>query len=327
MTEAIANLADAGSASAAPSISLDDAAEIDFFDPSEDNEDTEQAQQSEIETDEATESQEADENPPSEEGDTAEATDEGAEGESADANPEPLDDVTVTVNGEKLALSELKAGYMKEKDYRHKTTEVATQRKNLEALSARVTNSVDAIAQFLVSSLPQAPDPSLALTDPGAFVQQKAMHDAAMGQINAIVAQANEAKEVVNTLTAEQRKELLAEENAKLATAFPMTATQEGRQKFFKAAADAARELGFSQDEITKITDHRMFALAHFAQIGMRAEQAKAKAAKKVENKPPVAPPKRQHGANATQARQNKDAMKRLARTGSIDDALAIDFD
>lgn len=327
MTEAIANSASAESASAQPAISLDDAANIDFYDPATDNVEDDEDQQSEGATDEAGEGQEAEETATAEDDDTAEAEAEGAEDESADAKPEPQDDVTVTVNGERLALSELKSGYMRQADYSRKTQDVATQRKSLEALSARVTKSVDAIAQFLVNQLPQAPDPSLAMTDPAAFVQQKAMHEAAMGQINAIVAQANEAKEVGNTLTQEQRSELIKLENAKLAEAFPQSARPETRKQFFQGAMSAAAEMGFTPEEISGALDHRFYKLAHYAQIGLKAEQAKAKAVKKVENKPPVAPQKRQQGANASQARKNKDAMKRLAKTGSLDDALAIDFD
>lgn len=327
MTEAIANLADAGSASAAPSTSSDELENLTYFDPDdEDNEEGGQAQESTdetVETDDETDGQET------EESDDASETDAEAEGEgeAGASNPEPKDDVTVTVNGQPLALSELKSGYMRQADYSRKTQEVATKRRDLEALSARVTQSVDAIAEFLVKQLPEAPDPSLAMTDAGAYVQKKAMHDAAMAQLNAVLSQVGGVKEVGNTLTAEQRKELLAEENAKLAEAFPATATPEGRKKFFETAATAARELGYTDEEIQGVTDHRMFRLAHYARLGLQAEQAKAKATKKVQNVPPVAPQKRQPGANVAKARQNKEAMKRLARTGSIDDALGIDFD
>ena len=312
-----------GGTDTAHSLSLDEAANLDFYDPSEDNVEDEQEQQSEDETDEA-EGQEADETETAEDDDTAE--DEGEEAEES-ANPEPEDDVTVTMNGEKLALSELKAGYQRQQDYSRKTQEVANTRRDLEALSARVTKSVNTLADFLAQQIPEAPNPSLAMTDPGKFVQQKAVHDAAVAQVNAILSQAGEVKEVADQLTGQQRSELIAQENAKLAEAFPMTATAEGRKKFFDKAASAARELGYSDDEINSATDHRMFALAHYAAIGKAAEQAKAKAVKKVENKPPVAQQKRQSGAKASHAARNREAMKRLARTGSIADALAIDFD
>jgi hypothetical protein len=59
----------------------------------------------------------------------------------------------------------------------------------------------------------------------------------------------------------------------------------------------------------------------------MEAEKAKAKVAQKVEKVPPVVPPKRAQQKNAAQIRSNQDAMRRLSRTGSIHDALGVDFD
>lgn len=328
MTGESDNLPMGGTDTAQPSISLDDAMGIDFYDPSEDNEEIEGSTQSGDENGEAGDSQETDETEANAEDD--DPTDDEAE-EPADEEadkPEPTDDVTVTVNGEQVALSDLKAGYLRQADYSRKTQEVANTRKGLEAMSARVQTSVNAIAGFLAQQIPEPPDPQLAMTNPGEFVQRKAMHEAAVQQVNALLSQAGEVNSVTNTLTTEQRKELLAEENAKLAEAFPQTATDEGRKTFFDTASTAARELGYSDEEIKAVMDSRMFSLAHYAAIGMRAEKARDKAKAKVVNAPPVAPQKqRQQGANHAVARRNKEAMNRLARTGSIDDAMAIDFE
>lgn len=324
MTGETTNLPSGESDSARPSMTLDDAANLDFYDPSEDTEEVEQDQQSEIDTDEADDSQEAEDTTAEDDEDT-EATDEGAEDEAA--NPEPQDDVTVTVNGEKVPLSDLKAGYMRQADYSRKTQDVSNKRRDLDAMTARVTGSVNAIADFLSRQIPEAPDPSLAMTNPGEFVQKKAMHEAAMAQVNAILSSAGEVGDVANQLTTEQRSELLQSENAKLAEALPTTATPEGRKKFFERAASAAKELGYSDKDIQQVTDHRTFILAHYAALGLQAEKAKAKAQTKVANVPPVSAQRRPQGQNASKVRQNKDAVKRLARTGSIDDALAIDWD
>jgi hypothetical protein len=313
--------------SARPSLTLEDAENIDFYDPDDEQETVEadQDQHSESETDEADDGQESEDIEASEDGDDVSEDEEQGEENST---PEPDDAVTITMsNGERLTLSELKKGYFREADYTRQKQAVSTKEKNLEALSARVTASVDAIADFLSKQIPEAPDPSLAMTNPGEFVQKKAMHDAAMAQVNAILSQAGQVKDVANTLTNEQRSELLRSENAKLAEAFPQTATQEGRKQFFDHAAGAARELGWSNDEIGQVVDHRMFKLAHYAALGLAAEKAKAKAKAKVANVPPVAQQKRQQGANAAKAAKNKDAMKRLARTGSIQDAILVDFD
>lgn len=326
MSEAAMTPEQSGNDSVRPSISLDDASEIDFYDPNEDTNEDEQPEQSETETDEATDGQESEEiDATAGDDDETEAEETGEEDEAS--TPEPGDDVSVTVNGEKLTLNELKRGYLREGDYTRKTQVISQKEKNLDALSARVTRSVNAIAEFLVQQLPAPPDFALSQTDPMAFMRQKAIYEAATQSLNDLLAKAGEVKEVGNTLTAEKRTELLQSENAKLAEAFPQTATAEGRQKFFETAASAAAEMGWSKDEIGQVTDHRMFKLAHYAALGLAAEKAKAKAKQKVQNVPPVTPQKRPQGANAAKVAKNREAMKRLARTGSIEDALAIDFD
>jgi hypothetical protein len=68
-----------------------------------------------------------------------------------------------------------------------------------------------------------------------------------------------------------------------------------------------------------------MFKLAHYAKLGMAAEKAAAKAKTKVANVPPMVTNKRQPGNG--KARANQDAMKRLDQTGSIEAAMAVDFD
>lgn len=327
MSEAAANAGLApASDSVQPSASLDDPANLNFGEPDEDqaNAVVEEEQGSAAEPGEADEGQEPGDSDPADD-DATDPDETGEDGNSS--NPEPKDDVSVTVNGEAVPLSELKLGYMREKDYRHKTQDLGTRRRDLEALSARVSKSVDAIAEHLVKQIPPAPDPSLAMTNPGQYVQAKAVHDAAVQSVNALLSNVTDVKTVETEMTAHQRADLIAEENARLAEAFPQTASKAGRDAFFNEAATAARELGYSEEEIKLVTDHRMFKLAHYARLGLRAEQAQAKAKQKVVNAPPVAPAKRQPGANAAQRNRNAEAVKRLNRTGSLHDAMHVDFD
>lgn len=319
------NLPMGGNETAQP-LTLDQAAERFLLDPEEDNQEEATSETEEVETDEAA-GQETEDNSTSED-DGAESEEQGETDETSEPVAEPADDVIVVVNGEQITLADLKAGHLRQADYSRKTLEVAEKRKGLEALSARVTSSVNVIADFLVKQIPAAPDPQLAMTNPGQFVQQKALHEDAVQQVNAILSQASDVKGVVDTLTNEQKRELLVSENAKLSERFPATATEEGRKKFFDTAAIAAKELGYSDEEIKQAADHRMFALAHYAALGMRAEKAREKANLKVQSVPPVAPQRaRPQGAQQATARRNQDAMKKLARTGSIEDAMSIDFD
>ena len=315
----------------AHSLSLDDAANLDFGDSSENTEEVEQAPQSNDEPVEVSDDdvdQEtvdaADEDPEAGEGDD-DADDEGA-GEDETSTPEPADEATVTIDGETLTVGELKKGYFREADYTRHKQAVAQKAKDLEALSNRVTASVEAVAAFLQSSIPKMPDPGLALTNPGQHYREKTLHEQAMAQVAALIEKANAPKEALKTLTDDQRTEVLKTENAKLIEAFPATTTPEGRKKFFEGTTSAAKALGFTDEELGRTTDHRLFKLAHYAKIGLAAEAARAKAKQKVVNVPPVAPNKRQPGQGANAVRKNQDAMKRLARSGSIHDAMDVDF-
>lgn len=327
--EAATTPANAGSDSVQPSISLEDAVNLDIYDPAEDQGtvDADEEQNSEIETDEVDDDQETEEIEASDDDDDADDGEETGEEDEA-STPEPSDDLAITVDGQKLTIGELKKGYFREADYTRQKQAVSQKEKDLGAMSARVNQTVEAVADFLIRQIPAAPDPQLAMTNPSQFVQQKAMHEAATAQVHALLEQAGQVKGVAQALTVEQQRELLHQENAKLAEVFPVTATDEGRKAFFDTAATAAKELGYSDDEIKTVMDHRMFSLAHYAAIGMRAEKAREKAKAKVQNAPPVAPQKAQkQGVNASKARRNQEAMKRLARTGSIEAAMLVDFD
>ena len=323
------NLPDGGNGTATPSESIEDNFEFLDFDEQDREEKPVNAKPDNEETDDQQETTEAEgqevENP---EGETEGTDENAAEGEEAD-KPEPTDDVTVKLpTGEAVPLAELKSGYMRDRDYRIKTTQVAETRRNLEAQATRVTQTVEVLADFLAKQLPPEPDPALLYTDPQTHYRQRAIYDAAVAQINAVVELGAAPKEAVNNLTQQQRAEVLATENARLAERFPMTTKEQGRKEFFDRAMKAAQQLGLSASDVQNETDHRRFALAYYASIGLEAEAAKKTAQQKVKGVPAVSPPKRQAQSNAAvTVKNNQEAMKRLAKTGSLKDALSIDFD
>ncbi|UDF30050.1 UNVERIFIED_ORG: hypothetical protein LHK14_01640 [Roseateles sp. XES5] len=319
-----------GGTDTARPLSLDDAMAFDLHDPEEETVDAGPGAQAADRTGETGDGREPEEIDAGAGDDALGLEDSQGEPDETTSEPgrEPADDVSITVNGQKVALGALKAGYMRQADYSRKTLAVAQARKGLETMSARVTRSVHAVADFLAAQIPAEPDTSLAMSDPGAFVRQKAMHEAALQQLGAILSEAGDVRGVAGQISAEQQRELLMQENAMLTRRFPATATHEGRKAFFDTAAAAARAIGYSDAEIDEAADHRVFALAHYAALGIQAERARETARHKVRNAPPVAPQRaRGHGAQHGGARRNQEAMQRLARSGSIDDAMAIDFD
>jgi hypothetical protein len=319
------NLPLGGSDSARPSDALDNPENLNFWEPGDEDDDQ---VNSETQTDGIEPDSETDDT--ADDGEEADDTqsDDGAgedDGQGSD-QPDVPDDALISIGGQQLTMGEVKAGYMRDADYRRKTQLVGNKSRDLEALSGRVNGAVHKIADFLAKQIPDPPHPSLAISDPGRFVREKAMHEAAMQQLGEIFSSAEEVQTVKQTLTAEQHQELVTSESEKLAQALPHLRKPGESKKFFDAAFETGRELGYTDDEMNEATDSRLFLLAHYARIGMAAEKAKQVAKRKVQDVPPYSPQKRPQGPNASRTRANQEAVKRLEKTGSIHDAVKIDF-
>ena len=305
-------LEDSGIDNVAPS--EDDTPDVyDYFDPDE-----------EQDTEEAVEDHGTDD-----ETDEAKADDE-AEGQEAEDDDEPKsavsDETPVSLpDGSTVPLAELKNGYLRQSDYTRKTQEIANARTATEAEAKRIANVTDAFIDHIAAMLPSEPSPAMAQQDPQGYVRQKAAYDAAVAQVQKIIEASDQAKETVQTFDKQSHQELIQTENQSLAALFPETTKADGRQQFFSQVSEAAEGVGFSNDELSKVTDHRLFALAHWAKRGMEAEKAKEKAREKVKDAPPSAP--RKPGQTAAKAGRNKEAMRKAVRSGRLDDVLSVDFD
>lgn len=319
------NLPNGGSDSAHPSDALDNPANLNFWEP--DDEDVEvnpAVQEDGIETDSETDETGDD----GQEADVTQNDDTPGEDDGqGDDQPIVPDDALISVGGQQLTFGEVKAGYMREADYRRKTQVLGNRSRDLEALSGRVNGAVHKIADFLAKQIPDAPNPALAMSDPARFVREKAMHESAMQQLGEIFNSVEDVRGIQQTLTDEQHQAVIDRESAKLAEVLPHLRKPGESKKFFDAVFETGRELGYSDEEMQEATDSRLFLLAHFARIGMAAEKAKQVAKRKVQDVPPYSPQRRPQGPNANRVRANQEAVKRLEKSGSIYDAVKVDFD
>ena len=322
MTDATTNSPFSGeSDSARPSLSLDDASSLEFSESGGTDEEEESGRLWTSETGETSEDgQETGQ--PADQGDETPKSEE--KGEESNETP---DTIITLKGGEQVPLEELKLGYLRERDYRHKTQELGNKGRNLETMTTRVADTANAIAQFLIEQLPEEPTQALAIQNPAEYVRKKAIYDAALTHVHQLAGMGQEPRKVADELSRAATEETLAAENSKLLEAFPHLAKDEARQKFFADAFAAGEDFGFSAEEMRPVTDHRYFKVMHYAMLGLRAEQAKNRALQKVANAPPVTARARPNGPVNPQARKNREAMKRLSKTGSIKDAMAIDFE
>lgn len=292
----------------------DDLESNDYYDPEEDQDDEV------TETDEGTD----------DEADEAETPEDETEGDDQEADDEPqaseiADDVLVSMpDGSTIKFGDLKESPMLKADHTRKTQELSTERKALQADTQRIQDINNAFVEHLAGLLPPEPNPSLALSDPNKFVAQKAQYDAALAQVQNLIQVGEQAKQVNDGMSEADRQKATASENSKLIEMFPVAGTDK-RSEFFQSANQAALDLGFSSEELGAVTDHRMIAMAHWAQLGMKAQQATAKAKAKVQKAPPATPRKPGQGAKA--ANVNANAMRKLKSSGSIHDAVNVDWD
>lgn len=313
---------DVGSESAGPSTALDSPSNLNFWEPEDDQAKPEGSEQR---IEKATESDETTEGGQEAEGE--DTTDDQAEPASAQSL---TDDALIDLGDEKVSLREIKDRGLRERDYRLKTSQVGETTRKLQAESARLQQSVNALADYLASRLPPEPDPSLAYTDFQSYGQQKAVFEAAQAELHSVLQFAHQTQAVqteVSQVERQQRLNMAAEYLAQ----DPDVGSQirdpaKGRQ-FFETAYKAAEAAGYTRQELQAYTDPRAFKMAYLAGIGQQALAARAKAQAKVEKAPPVVAPQKARQPNAAAVKRNQEAKARLNRTGSIQDAMAIDFD
>lgn len=295
----------------------------DYYDP---DEDTVEEQQ------EATDDDGSEESLAEDTGE-AEAVEEDTDEGEQEAPDE--DDGTFTLpNGESVSREEAERRFLMQEDYTRKTQDLARQRQQFsqefkahEESVQRLAAITSRVVEHIANMVPAKPSDSLRATDPQKWAEQFDAHERAMEVLRTLTDVSDATKQEQQQMSADQRQRLFQAEMSSLQAAFPEVAKEEGRKKFFNRVAGAAQEVGFTQAEIGQVMDHRVFKLAALAAEGLEARKAKTEAVKKVKKKAPApAAPRRPNGQFAKH-NGNAEAMRRLSQTGSIRDAMAIDFD
>ena len=271
-----------------------------------------------------------DDTPPTQEAESAELE---AEGEQSDAPSEPEAEIeqepqtfTVKVNGEEqsVTLDDLQKGYMKDADYRRKTSEVAEQKKQIAQESAERFQQLDQHLAEL-SSLIQVQEKEtdwdeLRDLDPSEYMRQKELLDKRK-------AASEKAAEEHRKAYTEQMKAIKAEESEKLNAAIPDWLDGDLRKQEMAGIRETLSEVyGFQKKEIDGLIDHRLIVLARDAYKGRaaaaKAEQKMAETKRKVEEAPPLQKPK-SNGGKPSQA-ERVAQLKSRARKGDADAAVEL---
>ena len=248
-----------------------------------------------------------------------------------EADEESEDGVEVTLDsGDKVTLKELKDGYFRAKDYTHKTTEVANERKALEATKTELverTKVIDTVAQnlqdYLQSLIPPPPALDLARTNPGEYQYQLALRQNAINELQQLGQMKGAVDDSQRAMSEADMRDYQAREAAALVKAMPALADPAKRASFDGLIKATAKEFGFTDEEVSQTHDNRILRLVHYARLGMKAEENRKNASRRIET-PKVA---KAPSARAPVNVENRKAMHTLAKTGSLKDALRVDFD
>lgn len=248
-----------------------------------------------------------------------------------EAAQEIKDEVFVAFeDGTKASIAELKHAYKEVAEVKANTTrklqEVASERGNLQTLGANMAKALENVSNYLVSKLPPEPDENLLFTDPAAFQRATIFRNRAINELQDMLQVAEGTKQATEFLSDADFKALKADEDQKLIEALP---NLKDPKRFSAAEAKLkayAKSIGFADNEIDTTADHRIRRMAIDAAYGREARAAAAKAKGKVEVASPMLPAKQRQHPNSKQALDQVNAVKRLQKSGSIDDALKLNW-
>jgi hypothetical protein len=270
----------------------------------------------------------------------AEETVEDSEPEEMEASEEvqeqeepPRYRVRVDNEEVEVTLDELMKGYSRTSDYTKKTQTLAEQRKAVEAERGRIEEAAklrDAYAQRLqmveqvLNSAPEENLAELKETDPIGYAVKIAERSEREKQLAAV---RQERLKLEQQRQAEQQERLrtqIASEADKLRSAIPDMADEVKGEVLRKEIRDFAKSIGFSEQELAQVYDHRAVVTLYNAMQWQKLQSQKVSATKKVAEAPKMLKP----GTTGKQSTAEQDAVKklqqRLSKTGDRRDAARL---
>lgn len=247
--------------------------------------------------------------------------------EEHDSHDESL--FTVKVDGQEMqvSLDELTRGYSGQKYIQKSMQETAEARKAVESeyqalqqQSQQLTSLLQAAQSGQLNLTPPTP-PSRELfdRDPIGFMDQKLQYEESMQQYNAQIQNVQQTMTQQQQLQQKQMQQHLQTEMQKL-TSDPDFSDPKRAQEVKKDMLEFAETIGFTQDDIRNITDHRALIVLKNAAQYAKLQKSKPQAKEKAKGARPYVKSgvsKKPQSGKVKKARQAADRMK---KTGSIDD-------
>ena len=250
-----------------------------------------------------------------------------------EASPVELERFSVKVNGEEsqVTLEDLKQGYSGQQYVQQGMQDVAQQKKEAEQVYAALTNEREQMAQLYqqlqqggLQQQPVKPTKELFDADPIGYMQKNIEYEEQMGSYNQQMAQLQQVTQQQSVAQENAKKAFLQEQMQILQKDIPDFADSKKatalREKLVTAGTN---HYGYSNDEISQITDARAIKVLYDAQRYQDIISGKSKAVVKTKSARPVMKPgtKKVSTPNA-QIRSRQQA--KLKGSGSLNDAVNL---
>lgn len=281
-----------------------------------------------------------------EEQEAAEAADPDAEPEKepeVEAAPEPDADeekepprlVKVKVDGMEVEVDEeeLKKGYSRQTDYTKKTQALAEERRKFEAeeraavreerqaYAERLERINEALEAITPSREPDWMEAQRQGMTPEDFTAQYTSWKANRERMEKVQAEHARVTALQEQDNQRARATRLAEEAERLETAIPELKDPEKGKALRQDLMDYAKSVGFTDDDLAGVEDHRPLVLLHKARLWDEAQKRRPKVEEKVDR---VIEAMKPSGAKPAPRQKVVDGLRsRVATSGSVEDAAA----
>ena len=262
-----------------------------------------------------------------EEGETEEQEDDGQEEEE-----QPRYKVKAAGEEKEVTLDDLIKGYQLGADYTKKTTEVAEQRKAVEAERQAIEEAkyardlyaqrLQAMEQFIVEQVPQEDLASLKENDPIGYAVKVAELSEKKEQLQAIRAEQERIAHMQQSEQAQAMQQRVAQEAQKLTQVLPEFSDPTKGDNLRKEIRSYGQSLGFTDQELSSVYDSRHVVTLHKAMMYDKLQKSKPALTKKV-----AEAPKMMKSGTAAKAGNNETIKKQsqqLRTSGRVKDAAAL---
>jgi len=239
---------------------------------------------------------------------------------------------TVKVDGQEVDVTEqeLLNGYQRQADYTRKSQALAEQRKANEAeiAQARQLRNQYAAALQQVEQLFQPQDPGqehwdkLYESDPLEYVRARDQFRSQQEAFQKVISERQQLSQQQQAEMAQQRQTHLAEQREEVVRRIPAWSDPDVFAKERDALKSWANDAGITDEEIAGITDARAVETLRKAWLYDQLVTDKAVKKKKAKPAPKVSRSGQPRGKVDGQVRRKQAAMKKLSKTGKLNDAV-----